>query len=88
MATPNRHPGNWRLRVLFYAPDKMVSSCRMVRLNSLIADHDEVFQAWKHVCRGNRYCAFPGDFVLVVISMTAVKELATASPDATHKTMR
>jgi hypothetical protein len=34
------------------------------------------------------YCAFRGDFVLVVISMAAVKELATASPDATHKTIR
>jgi hypothetical protein len=38
--------------------------------------------------RGATYCAFRGDFVLVVISMAAVKELATASPDANHKTTR
>jgi len=38
--------------------------------------------------RSASYCAFREDLVLVVITMAAVKELATASPDATHKTMR
>ena len=79
--------GSHRLANMATSPDWQQSARRLVDILVTGSRPFKIVRA-RSADRGASYCAFRGDFVLVVISMAAAKELATASPDANHKTMR